>query len=415
MDTAQGGRAGRRMRAAAGGWLARANAERLRRLTRLSAWIVRLLAWREPAHQWLTTLRTLPERSRAAFRLAYYVAPHALLRPARPALALSPTVRLIVNPASGGVHGGVDLALLRQTAVWLGEHGMPAEVCLTSGPGDATRLASEAVSKHLDLVVAVGGDGTVNGVIQALAGHDTALGVLPMGTVNVWAREMGISMNVVEARELLLHGARRRVDLGRAGSRYFLLMAGVGFDAEVARRVDRGPLKRIGLKLLHYITTAGVLSVTQSPTRVRMRFNGKRRSYNALMILIGNTRLYGGALSFTNRAVADDGLLDLVVVENGGLLYRLGVLGRALLRRASLGPRVRYRQARAIRVDADEPLPVQVDGEVIGTLPMTFSVAAGALTVVVPRDAQPRLFQHAPLPNATPRDLAGDMQFGHRG
>ena len=411
MDTAVD-RASRRLRAVTGGWLARANAERLRRVAWLSAWIVRVLAWREPAQRWLAALRTLPERSRAAFRLAYYVAPHALLRPTRP--ALSPTVRLIVNPASGGVHGGVDLALLRQTAAWLGEHGMPAEVCLTAGPGDATRLASEAVSKHMDMVVAVGGDGTVNGVIQALAGHDTALGVLPMGTVNVWAREMGISMNVVEARELLLHGARRRVDLGRAGSRYFLLMAGVGFDAEVARRVDRGPLKRIGLKLLHYITTAGVLSVTQPPTRVWMRFNGKRRSYNALMILIGNTRLYGGALSFTNRAVADDGLLDLVVVENGGLLYRLGVLGRALLRRASLGPRVRYRQARMIRMDADEPLPVQVDGEVIGTLPMTFSVAAGALTVVVPRDAQPRLFQHAPLPEAAPHDQKGQAQIGHR-
>lgn len=412
MDTALVRREVERLRASAELWRARANEERLRRLAHLGAWTMRLWAWRRHALQWFAALRALPERSRAAFRLVYYVAPQVLPRSSRhaqPAVAPTPpAVRLIVNPASGGVHGEADLALLRQTALWLGEHGMPAEVCPTVKAGDATRLASEAVRDHMDLVVAVGGDGTVNEIIQALAGHDTALGVLPMGTVNVWAREMGISMSFAEAREVLLRGTRRRVDLGRAGSRYFLLMAGVGFDAEVARRVDRGSLKRVGLKLLHYITMAGVLSVTQPPTRVRMRFNGKRRSYNALMILIGNTRLYGGALSFTNRAVADDGLLDLVVVENGGLFYRLGVLGRALLRRASLGPRVRYAQARTIRIDAEEPLPVQVDGEVIGTLPMTFSVAPGTLTVVVPPGVQPQLFRREPLPRHTAlRDVLG--------
>ncbi len=410
MDTAAIRRAARRWQAWAGMWLARADEERLQRLARVGTWTVRLVAWRGHVQLWVAALRTLPERTRAtlaAFRVAYYVAPQALLRPARQrALPLPvqapPTVRLIVNPASGGVRGEADLALLRETAAWLGAHGMPAEIRLTSAPGDATRLAAEAVRKHMDMVVAVGGDGTLNDVIQALAEHDTALGVLPMGTVNVWAREMGIPMDLAGAREVLLHGVRRRVDVGLAGSRYFLLMAGVGFDAEVARRVDHGRLKRLGLKLLHYIAAAGVMSVTQPPTRVWVQYDGKRRTYNALMILVGNTRLYGGALSFANRAVADDGRLDLVVVENGGLLYRLGVLGRALLRRASLGPRVRYAQARVIRMLSEAPLPVQVDGEVIGTLPMTFSATPSALTVVVPRDAQPKLFQRRPLPRTSP-------------
>lgn len=413
MDAAEIQRAARRWQAWAGVWLARADEERLRRLARIGAWTVRLVSWRSRARDWVVTLRMLPERTRATFaavRVAYYVAPQALLRPSRrhalaPPVQAPPAVRLIVNPASGGVRGEGDLALLRETAAWLSRHGLPAEVRLTTAPGDATRLAAEAVRKHMDMVVAVGGDGTLNDVIQALAEHDTALGVLPMGTVNVWAREMGIPMDLATAREVLLHGVRRRVDVGLAGKRYFLLMAGVGFDAEVARRVDRGWLKRLGLKLLHYVAAAGVMSVTQPATRVWMQYDGKRRTYNALMVLVGNTRLYGGALSFANRAVADDGRLDLVVVENGGLLYRLGVLGRALLRRASLGPRVRYVQARVIRMVSEVPLPVQVDGEVIGTLPMTFSVAASALTVVVPRDAQPKLFQRAPLPPpASPRD-----------
>ena len=156
--------------------------------------------------------------------------------------------RIIVNPASGSATEAT-LRELRETARWLTEHGLPSELRLTRGPGHATELAREATGAGLEMVVAAGGDGTVNDVIQALAGHTTALGVLPVGTVNVWAREMGISLTATEARETLLHGVRRRVDLGRAGQRYFLMMAGIGFDAEVARRVERGPLKRIGLKL----------------------------------------------------------------------------------------------------------------------------------------------------------------------
>ncbi|MFI5274890.1 MAG: diacylglycerol/lipid kinase family protein [Ktedonobacterales bacterium] len=384
---------------------ARLDQERLRHLARWGAWSVRVLVWRQRARQAVTAMRTFSDRLNASTKLAYYVLPPALLRPRRraeprrvpPEMA---TVRIIVNPASGSIRSEGDIEALRATAAWLTERGMPAEVCLTHAPGDAARLASEAVRRNMDVVVAAGGDGTVNGVIQALAGHETALGVLPMGTVNVWAREMGISMNLAEAREVLLSGVRRRVDLGRAGSRYFLLMAGVGFDAEVARRVDRrrGPLKRLGLKLLDYIATAGVLSVTQAPARVWMRYDGKRRSVNALMIIIGNTRLYGGALSFAKQAVADDGVLDLVILENGGLVHRLGVLGRALVRRASFGPRVSYRKARLIRMESNERLPVQVDGEVIGTLPMTFSAAPSALTVIVPPDALPALFSRPPLP-----------------
>jgi diacylglycerol kinase family enzyme len=120
---------------------------------------------------------------------------------------------------------------------------------------------------------------------------------------------------------------------------------------------------------------------------------------SALMLIIGNTRLYGGALTFTRHAVADDGLLDVVAVGGGGLLYRLGILRNALLRRPRSGPRMRYHQARFIRIEADEPLPVQVDGEVVGTLPMSFSVAPLALTVIVPQNTHDELFSLPPLAN----------------
>ena len=117
---------------------------------------------------------------------------------------------------------------------------------------------------------------------------------------------MGIGLNAVDAREILLYGARRRVDLGRAGQRYFLMMAGIGFDAEVARRVEQGRLKRFGLKLLEYLGAVLLLSVTHRPSSIRITMGQHKRHQQALMVIIGNTRLYGGALTFTRRAVADD-------------------------------------------------------------------------------------------------------------
>lgn len=390
-------------------WQARLQHPQTQRLARTGALTLRTLAWRDRVETFVAASQTTMRRMRVTFSLANFVLPIPALAPrghaerrarraARRESPVAPRVRIIVNPASGTAQQ-VGLEELEDVVDWLEDHGIPAELCPTERAGHAAELAHEAVKSGMDMVVAAGGDGTVNDVIQALAGHTTALGVLPMGTVNVWAREMNIPLNTVDAREVLLRGVRRRVDLGRAGTRYFLMMSGIGFDAEVARRVEQKQswLKRLGLKLLNYLATVGILSVTHHSTKIWMRSDAKRRSVNALMVLIGNTRLYGGALTFTNKALADDGMLDVVVISSGGLIYRLGVLVRAALRRSSLGPRVRYLRTRSLRLESATRVPVQVDGEVIGTLPLTFTVAPSALTVVVPKDAPAALFVHEPL------------------
>ena len=388
-------------------WSALRDSPRIRAATYWSMTGLRIIEWRERLRRPLAlTNPTTLRRMSAAARLAYYVLPAPTRRKQGQAddddEADQPRARIIANPRAGGLRIPLALNQLHQVAAALAEAGLPVEVCMTKRPGHARKLAREAVRAGMEMVVAAGGDGTVNDVIQELAGHSTALGVLPLGTVNVWARETGIPLSLPDAARVLLYGVQRRVDLGRAGSRYFLMMAGIGFDAEVTRRVERSLLKRIGLKMVEYMTTVGVLGVTQKPVRVRIRRDGKGREVSALMLVIGNTRLYGGAFTFTRHAVADDGWLDVVVVGGGGLLYRLGVLRNALLHRPRRGPRVRYHQARTIRVESDEPLPVQVDGEVMGTLPMTFSVSPLALTVIVPPDTHDELFSRPPL--ARPAD-----------
>ncbi|HEY7984819.1 MAG TPA: diacylglycerol kinase family protein [Ktedonobacterales bacterium] len=305
--------------------------------------------------------------------------------------------RLIANPASGGMRGGMWLRELEATATWLTANGLPTTLCLTDSPTSASHLAEEAVRAHVPIVIAAGGDGTINQVVQALAGHTTALGVLPTGTVNVWARESGIPLNLAEARQVLLHGARRRIDLGRAGSRYFLLMAGVGIDAEATRRVERNWPARVGLKVLDYIATSSYLGFTERPQRIWVVRHGRRQRLTAVEIVIGNTRLFAGAFTFTQRAIADDGWLDVVFVGGHRLRHRAQVLLRALLRLPSLGPHARYERMRTLRLESDRPLAVQIDGELIGHLPMTFAVAPRALTVIVPHDAPTDLFQHPHL------------------
>lgn len=372
----------------------------------------------------LSARATTRHRTLQALRAAHYVVPLApfglrTVRRVRGVIRPRGTtarVRIIANPYSGALRVPGAIEDLHAVLKRLGDAGLPAELCLTERPGHAIDLAREAVRGGMDMVVAAGGDGTVNDVIQALAGHTTALGVLPLGTVNVWAREVGIPLDSWLAADVLVHGVRRRVDLGRAGARYFLLMAGIGLDAEVARRVETGRLKRLGLKMLGFFLAAGVLAFTERPTRISIRREGQRRATSALMLIIGNTRLYGGALTFTPKAVADDGWLDVAIIGGGGLGHRFGVVFRALLRRPARGPRVRYLRVRSLRVESDPPLSVQVDGEVVGKLPMTFSIVPQAVTVVVPRMAPSALFQREPVPTpplASPTNAPGRGTHRH--
>jgi len=378
------------------------NWPRTHQIAQTSLVALRVLSWREGiARFWSASLATM-QRLRMTYRLAYYIIPAPIARRRSDDSSwreVAPRVRIICNPTSGGGHGSNAARDLKETATWLGQHDLPAEICWTNGPGHAAALAREAVQKGMAAVVAAGGDGTVSEVMQSLVGQNTALGVLPLGTVNVWARETGIPLRLDQAREVLVQGIHRRIDVGRANDRYFLLMAGIGFDAEVARRVEASALTQMGLKMVDYFATTGWLAVTHQPARVTIRYDqGKRRTFNALMIIIGNTRLYGGVMTFAKRAVADDGVFDVVTMESGSLLYRLSVLLRALFRRAKLGPKARTVQCHTVHIESTPPLPVQVDGDVIGTLPMTFSIIPRSLSVIVPANTPEDIFHRPELP-----------------
>ena len=299
--------------------------------------------------------------------------------------------RIIANKHSGGIHAhNHQQHQLEQVVNKLRQHGWETELWETNGPGSAGRLAAQAIADGAEAIISAGGDGTLNEVIQALAGSSVALGILPMGTINVWAREVGIPLDPLEAANVLMEGVHRRIDLGMANERYFLLMAGVGIDAKITSVVEQHSLKRWGV--LSYLLTGTFVGLGPLDFRLRLRMDGRRFRTRAHLLIIGNTRLYGGLMTFTYRACCDDGQLDICIVRRQPFWGRLLVALNAIRKHHPLGPRVSYERFQSLAIDASSPVPIQVDGEPIGTLPVIFRVAPQMLTVIVPRSAPDGLF-----------------------
>jgi YegS/Rv2252/BmrU family lipid kinase len=237
-------------------------------------------------------------------------------------------VLIVFNPGAGQASSAEqDIRAARD--VWR-EHGWQVDLRPTAGPGDGARIAREAAEQGYHLVVAAGGDGTVNEVINGLAGTKTALAALPIGTVNVWVRELGLPLQPRAAAEALLNAQIRTIDLGRAGERYFLLMCGVGFDAAVTAEVRADEKRRFGA--LAYLMRAANLAGRFHGTPARITLDGRAVRGRMLMIVLGNSQLYGGVVKITARASLDDGLLDVCIIK-GNSLWSAPERARAVFQR----------------------------------------------------------------------------------
>ncbi|HEY0754379.1 MAG TPA: diacylglycerol kinase family protein [Ktedonobacteraceae bacterium] len=296
---------------------------------------------------------------------------------------------IITNPTSGSyarfAHDLEETVKFLQQAEW------QVELKLTQAAGDGSRLAREAVEQKADIVIAAGGDGTINEIIQELAGSETALGVLPIGTVNVWAREMVIPLESAGARDVLLHGVTRQIDLGRINDRYFLLMVGVGFDGEVAQSVEKNHSKRFGV--LGYVFTMLGMSIRFRGFRVVLTIDGQEMRTRAFQIVIGNTQLYGGAVTFTWQAKCDDGLLDVCIVRTGSRWRFMLMLRDLILQRKRNRELITYKTCTSLEIRSRRPIALQIDGDAAGQTPASIQIVPGALKVIVPQQGPGGIFQ----------------------
>ena len=304
--------------------------------------------------------------------------------------------RLIVNPSSGPWDIRRELPAVLQ---YLEKQGWQTTLSRTERPGEATIQAQQARDAGLDAVIVVGGDGTINEVINGLAESEVALGVLPGGTGNVWAKELGLPTRsprhlwpLVDSIKALIPGATRRIDLGKANGRYFLQWAGLGLDAEVTYAVE--PRTRVQRRLgTVAVVVAGVAcAVNLVGTRTRIWIDGKRIYRRSILIVISNSQLYGGKVRIATDARLDDGLLDVSVFAGNGFFSALRMAGGIVLGLHGRDPRHSFYRGRSIRVEAGKPMPVHVDGEPFGTTPLDCVVVPQALTILVPCHTRPDLF-----------------------
>ncbi len=301
-----------------------------------------------------------------------------------------PRTRLILNPAAGQSY---RLAELDETIGYLVRQGWEVSLAETHHPNEASDLARQAAAAGLDLVIALGGDGTVNEVVNGLAGTPTALGVIPMGSGNGWAHEQGLPIEPEEAARVLVQGQVRSADLGLAGERYFLLMASIGFDAAVNQALSREAKQ--ALWPLGYIVKGITEAIDFASEEAEIVIDGRPVVSEIVLAVVSNTRLYGGVVQLAPHASIDDGLLDVCIVSGkGGLPLISAVALISLLQRPELIPGVDMRRAREVTISSRTPLFVQVDGDAAGTTPMTFRVVPRALRVLLPRELPSGLFTH---------------------
>ncbi|PZS07960.1 MAG: diacylglycerol kinase, partial [Chloroflexi bacterium] len=283
---------------------------------------------------------------------------------------------IICNPRAGRQEG---TERVRQAIRVLESAGWSVTVEQSNGPGDATRLARFAVTGKLDAVLVAGGDGTLNEAVQGIAGSDTALGTLPYGTVNVWARELAMPLNPVEAAHAIVDGRIERIDLGLTNGRYFMLMTGIGLDGEIVRRAQALKHHKRRFGILPYVAAVLLTVPRYRGADLELRYDGLIRRVHAVMVIIGNTRLYGGRFYLTPSAVATDGRLDVCMVKGRGpLAFGRHALPLILAGRLAQGD-VEVLRVRQLEVTADSPLAVQADGELIGTTPTTIEIQPRAL------------------------------------
>lgn len=281
---------------------------------------------------------------------------------------------VILNPAARSERARKSQARVESLAAG-------CTVCASSSAADAEKLARNAAAEGFDKVVAAGGDGTIHAVVNGLAGTSAALGLLPIGTVNVFALELGLPIhnldmcwNIIQADDV------RLVDLPSANGKYFIQLAGVGLDAQVVKETSLAFKRNFGP--LSYLISAAQIAARQPP---RLFLESSHTTIDeASFVLIGNGRRYGGPFPFFKHAVMNDGLLDVVAFKQVGYLEIIRYLQDVFFSSDIRLPQVEYFQTERLRISSDEEVPVELDGELVGNCPVEFELRHHRLRVLAP-------------------------------
>ncbi|MGD0156253.1 MAG: diacylglycerol kinase family protein [Terracidiphilus sp.] len=313
-------------------------------------------------------------------------------------------VALIYNPASGQYSARRNAAVSEIKAV-LSEAGVEAEAFETGAPGSAVALAEQAARNGFDTILACGGDGTVHEVVQSLVGTDVALGVVPLGTANALASDLGLIAPPAKAARALLEASPARVSVGRIhykdrtgnpGTRYFVVAAGIGADALLMSRLDSRLKRRLGY-ILYLMEAFRIWATSSFPlfeAVLPSNGSGNGRVVEVSQLLAVRVRSFGGVLrTLAPGASLRNGTLSLLAFKTQSRLRYMSFLLAVVAGRHTFHEAVELMdtpsiECRARNGSADE-LFVEADGEVLGSLPVRLEVVPHSLTLLIPQGAQP--------------------------
>ena len=285
---------------------------------------------------------------------------------------------VVVNPTAGQRRSRLDRERLEQA---LTDAGLSAHIYATKAPGDATQAVREACDQGFERIIVAAGDGTVHEAVAGMVGADASLGLVPLGTGNVLARELGLPLRLGEAVGVLAEGHERSMDVGRSGEDYFLVMAGVGADAEMVHRVNP-TLKRVLGQGAFYWAVLTRIPVEQ-PRAMTVQVDDEVREGRFWLVAIASGAEYAPHISFTPDGVMGDGLLDVALLS-GNRWDLLSTLAGALAGRRAMR-NVEVLRGLRVRVECEEPTYYHLDGDVIAAATeVEFELIPQALRVIVP-------------------------------
>lgn len=290
---------------------------------------------------------------------------------------------IIYNPRAGKLNRKPHL--LRRLELVLQNQGLNTIFAPTIGPGTAAGLARRGIAEGAELILAAGGDGTINEVAEGMVHSATPLGILPLGTANVLATEMGLGTGIEAAAARIAGCSPHRISVGRleyaGGARHFLLMAGVGLDAHIVYNVSL-PLKDRAGKLAYWV--AGFSLLGRKLPEVAVNMDGRVSSCS--FALVSKVRNYGGDLEIARDTSLFDDRFEVVLFEGRNPARYLKYLGGVVMNRLKGMKGVSVHRARKVCVSAsgDRRVYVQVDGEYAGRLPATIEIVPDALTLLIP-------------------------------
>ena len=297
---------------------------------------------------------------------------------------------IISNPIAG-IKNDRRSSQIQEAVAVLRKGGINAELQFTASPGDGKKLAAEAAASGCDLIIACGGDGTINEVINGLAPGRTPLAILPGGTANIAAKELGLSGNIVRAARQISTCRPFRIPLGRATweesgitqQRYFLAVAGIGLDAHIISQLDVGIKLRIGVLAYVWEAVRQIFRYEFPP----FKFNADSNAASATFAVVQRSGRYAGWLKLARTHSIRDLGFSCCLFEGHGpgryFRYALGILTQTHDRLHG----VRFLSGSDIRCTCDQPrtaIGFEVDGELAGRIPVTFDVVPDALTILAP-------------------------------